>query len=266
MSFMALAGMTRLPSRSFRRAEKSGRFLGRVGDGGGGGVMSATTFPRLLISTGSPSSTQLSTVPKSCRSWRTVALFMCNENVTQCRVCQISIEAASPQGERGRGSSRQDLAHHVPVHVGQPEVPAAVAVGQPLVVQAEQVQDRGMKVVHVYRILRRVHAELVRGAVRHPSFDAATGQQHREAGVMMVAPDFIRILVLVPNLRIRCAAEFASKNHQRVVEQTTRLEVRDERRRSHVAVGAQLAMALVVIRVRVPWLIVVGDVINANAA
>src|SRR6266545_1661360 len=127
MSSIALAGMTRLPSRSFRRAAKSGRFLAGGREGGGGGVIIATTFPRLLISTGSPSSTQLSTVPKSCRSWRTVALFMCNKNVTQCRVCQISIEAASPQGERGRELSRQDLVHHPSVHVGQPEVPSAIA-------------------------------------------------------------------------------------------------------------------------------------------
>jgi hypothetical protein len=39
-------------------------------------------------------------------------------------------------------SSRQNLAHHAAGHVGQAEVAPGVAVRQPLVVQAEQVQDR----------------------------------------------------------------------------------------------------------------------------
>src|SRR5690242_15286752 len=39
--------------------------------------------------------------------------------------------------------SRNNLPHHVPVHLRQPEVPAGVAVGQPGVVQAELVEDGG---------------------------------------------------------------------------------------------------------------------------
>ena len=38
-------------------------------------------------------------------------------------------------------------ADHLPVHVGQPALDAVVVVGQPLVVQAQQVQDRGVEVV-----------------------------------------------------------------------------------------------------------------------
>ena len=41
----------------------------------------------------------------------------------------------------------EDLGDHVAVHVGQPAVDAVVADGQPLVVDAEQVQDRGVEVV-----------------------------------------------------------------------------------------------------------------------
>ena len=39
------------------------------------------------------------------------------------------------------------------MHVGQPEVAALEAVGQPLVVEAEQVQDRGVQVVDVDLVL-----------------------------------------------------------------------------------------------------------------
>ena len=40
--------------------------------------------------------------------------------------------------------------------VGQPEVAAAVAVGEPLVIDAHQVEDRGMEVVHMHVVLDRL--------------------------------------------------------------------------------------------------------------
>ena len=54
----------------------------------------------------------------------------------------------------------------LPVHVGQAEVAALVAVGQPLVIEAEQVQDRRLQVVDVDRVLDDVEAEVVGRAVR----------------------------------------------------------------------------------------------------
>jgi hypothetical protein len=38
----------------------------------------------------------------------------------------------------------QDLLNNFAMHVGQAEVAALEAIGQPLVVQAQQVQDRGL--------------------------------------------------------------------------------------------------------------------------
>ena len=51
--------------------------------------------------------------------------------------------------------SCNDRLDDLPVHVGQPVVAAAVAVGQPLVVDAQQVQDGGVQVVDVDLVLRR---------------------------------------------------------------------------------------------------------------
>ena len=48
---------------------------------------------------------------------------------------------------------RQNLLHHLAVHVGQAVVAALEAVGQPLVIEAEQVQDRGLQVVDVDLVL-----------------------------------------------------------------------------------------------------------------
>ena len=43
---------------------------------------------------------------------------------------------------------RQNLPHHFPLHIRQPVVSSGVAVGEPLVVEAEEVQDGGVQVVH----------------------------------------------------------------------------------------------------------------------
>ena len=45
--------------------------------------------------------------------------------------------------------SRHDLVDHVAVDVGQAEVAAAGAKRQPLVIEAEEVQDRRVQIVHV---------------------------------------------------------------------------------------------------------------------
>ena len=59
----------------------------------------------------------------------------------------------------------KDLLHHFPVDIRQAEVAAGVAVGQFLVVEAQQPQDGGVQVVHVDLVLDRVVAELVGRAV-----------------------------------------------------------------------------------------------------
>ena len=53
----------------------------------------------------------------------------------------------------------------VPVDVGEPEVAARVAVGEPGVVEAHQVQDRGVEVVDVDGILGGAVAVVVGDAV-----------------------------------------------------------------------------------------------------
>ena len=71
--------------------------------------------------------------------------------------------------------------------VGQAEVAAGVAVGEGLVVEAEEVEDRGVEVVDVDLVLDGLEAELVGGAVDVAALDAAAGQPHGEAVVVVVA-------------------------------------------------------------------------------
>ncbi len=48
-----------------------------------------------------------------------------------------------------------------------------VLVGQPFVIEAEALEDRGLEVIHVDRVLHDVVAEVVGGAEGETGFDAA---------------------------------------------------------------------------------------------
>src|SRR5262245_65630377 len=68
--------------------------------------------------------------------------------------------------------SGDQLPHHAPVHVGQPEVAAGVTVCELFVIEAQEVQDRGVQVVDVDAVLDRGEAKLVGAAVDLAAFDA----------------------------------------------------------------------------------------------
>src|SRR5262245_35988139 len=63
--------------------------------------------------------------------------------------------ASSHAPRRVRPGSGQQLGHHPPVHVRQAELAALEAEGQALVIEPEQVQDRGVQVVLVDGALDR---------------------------------------------------------------------------------------------------------------
>ncbi len=107
-----------------------------------------------------------------------------------------------------------------PLDVGQPHVAAGVAVGQALVIEPEQVEDRGVQVVDVHRVLDGLVAELVGLAVGDPGLHAAAGHPEGESLVVVVAA--------VGVLPVRRAAELAAPDHQRVVEQPPRAQVRQQ--------------------------------------
>ena len=83
--------------------------------------------------------------------------------------------------------SGEDAVHHLAVHVGEAHVAAAEAVGQPLVVDAQQVQHRGVQVVDVDLVLHRPEAVVVGGAVDLAAAHAAARQPHGEAVGVVVA-------------------------------------------------------------------------------
>src|SRR4051794_20143666 len=85
----------------------------------------------------------------------------------------------APRSASRRGStSGQQLLDDDAVDVGETEVPPGVAIGQLLMVEAQQVQHRGVKVMDVDLLLHGGEAELVRRAVGLAALHPAAGQPH----------------------------------------------------------------------------------------
>src|SRR5262245_64905014 len=102
--------------------------------------------------------------------------------------------------------------YHVPVHVRQPKVAAAVAIGEPQVVEAQEVQNGGVQVVDADAIFDGAVADLVGGAVMDAAFDAGAGEPDAEGVRIMIAA---RAAALYQGK----SAELAAPDHQRLVHE-----------------------------------------------
>jgi hypothetical protein len=72
---------------------------------------------------------------------------------------------------------RQQIGHELSVHIGQPEVATLIAEGEPLVIDAEEMEDRGVEVVHVHGILDYAEAKIVGPTKGEAAFHAAAGER-----------------------------------------------------------------------------------------
>src|SRR5689334_1680236 len=79
------------------------------------------------------------------------------------------------------------LLHYESRHVRQALVAATVPERQLLVIQPEQVEDRGVEVVHADLLVDRLQSELVRSADDSPALRAAAREPHRVAQRVVVA-------------------------------------------------------------------------------
>src|SRR5258708_4099836 len=69
---------------------------------------------------------------------------------------------------------RDHRVYHLPLHIGQAEVAATVAIRQPFVVEAHEVQDGGVQVVDADALVHGAMADLVGGAVAGAALRAAS--------------------------------------------------------------------------------------------
>src|SRR5207249_8529669 len=84
-------------------------------------------------------------------------------------------------------TSDQDLADHLAGNVSKPEVTALELLGQPLVVDAEAIEDGSLQVVDVHGVLDDVVAVIVGLAMADAGLHSAARHPHAEAARMMVA-------------------------------------------------------------------------------
>ena len=90
-----------------------------------------------------------------------------------------------------------------------------MAIGETLVVDAHEVQDGGVEVVHVHGILGDVVTEIIGLAVTGAGLAAATGHPHGEATRMVVATGFGAVPF---TLACDAAAELAAPDDEGVLE------------------------------------------------
>ena len=96
------------------------------------------------------------------------------------------------------------------MHIRQTEVAARVAVGEPSVVEAEQMQHRGVQIVQVDFVVDRKVTVVVGRVILEARLHAAAGQSNRVAMRVVVAA--------IVALRGGRAAEFAAPEHERIIQ------------------------------------------------
>ena len=72
----------------------------------------------------------------------------------------------------------EQVVNNAAMHVGDSEVATVVSIRELLVVEAEEVEDRGVKIMVRDRGLHRMHAKVVGGAISEAAFDSAAGHPH----------------------------------------------------------------------------------------
>ncbi len=83
-------------------------------------------------------------------------------------------------------SLRDDVVGNGAVDVGQAEVASGVTIGQLLVVEAHQVQNRGVKIMNVHALIHCSKAEVIASPVNGPAFYSAACQPHGEAMIVVI--------------------------------------------------------------------------------
>jgi hypothetical protein len=90
------------------------------------------------------------------------------------------------------------------------------------VVDAEEVEQRGLEVMHVNRVGRAAHREVVGGTVGDPGADAAAGEPDGEGIRVVVVPPLLA--VLDRTLEEQCAAELAAPDDERIIQEAAALQ------------------------------------------
>jgi len=122
--------------------------------------------------------------------------------------------------------SGEDGFDDVAVDVGEAEIAALEPVGESLVVDAEEVEDGGLEVVHVDGVTDDVHAEVIGFSEGEAGSDAASGHPDCEGVRVMIASPAGAVVEV--SLDEGGSPEFTAPDDEGIVEQAASFEVEDE--------------------------------------
>src|SRR5439155_15654579 len=83
------------------------------------------------------------------------------------------------------GSSREESLHHFTGHVGETKIAATVPVGEALVVEAHEVEDGGVEIMHMDVVPCHAHAVLVGFTINDARSHARASQPGTECPTVM---------------------------------------------------------------------------------
>src|SRR6266487_7201483 len=87
----------------------------------------------------------------------------------------------------GVEGSGNDFRHHMARHVRESEIATIVVVSELFVVEAKQVENRRVQIVHVDLVLDGMMTEFIRLAMNRTGLDATAGQPDGETTRIVVA-------------------------------------------------------------------------------
>ena len=128
--------------------------------------------------------------------------------------------------DRVEGALRNNPPYNVPMHIGQAVLTALVAESELRVVNAAEMQNRGLHVVDVNGIGGNVPSEVVRRTIHRTGRHTTPGEEPTVSLAEMIAPRRFGGISLAE----WCAAEFARPDHERVREHAPFFQVLDQRR------------------------------------
>ena len=102
------------------------------------------------------------------------------------------------------------------MHIGEPEITALGPEGQPFMIDAEAMENRGVEVVDVNAVVHEVVGEVVGLTENEPALHTTAGHPQRETARVMIAPE---ALLAQFALAITRAPELAAPDNERVVKQ-----------------------------------------------
>ena len=117
---------------------------------------------------------------------------------------------------------RLHLLNHVASNTRKTLIQSLIKKCQSRVVQAHQVENRGMQIGDVARVLNRPKAQLIRCTDRLPSFDARSRQPHAETVRVVISPGF------ADTFAGRRAAKLSTPDEECFVPQSRSLQIRHQ--------------------------------------